>query len=135
MIAADAMTPAPRSLPPTAPLADAIHLLRDEGVRHLPVTEDGHVVGMLSDRDLRELSLGAVLAEEPATFHARLDQPIGPLAQPDVATVSPETELRVVVDLLLERRIGAVPVVEKDGGKLVGVVSAVDVLRAVRDLI
>lgn len=135
MIAADAMSENPRSLPPSAPLADAIHLLRDLGVRHVPITDSGRVVGIVSDRDLREFSLGAVLAQDTSTFHERLNQRVGALAAHEVVTVSPETELRVVVELLLERRIGAVPVVEKDGGKLVGMVSAVDVLRAVRDLV
>jgi acetoin utilization protein AcuB len=135
MNAADIMTPSPRSLPPSAPLSQAIDLLKDEQVRHLPVTDDGVVVGILSDRDVRELSLGAVLADDAEAREARLAQPLGPLMMTDVETVTPETEIRLVIDLFLEKRLSAVPVVDPDRGALVGVISVLDVLRAVRDLV
>lgn len=133
MIAADVMSTNPKTLEPSATLSEAIHLLRDEQVRHLPITHDGAVVGMLSDRDVRELSLGAVLADDVVAFHARMDQPIGSIANTEVVTVTPEASLRRIVELLLERRLGAIPVVEADGVKLVGMVSTVDVMRALLD--
>jgi acetoin utilization protein AcuB len=52
----------------------------------------------------------------------------------DVISVNPETELEEVVDLMIEHKIGAVPVVEADSSKLVGIVSYIDALRAARDL-
>ncbi len=135
MNAVDVMTQNPRTLPPSASLSEAIALMRHERVRHLPLTVEGRVVGMLSDRDLRELSLGALLAGDVEEGRDRMAQAIGDVAARDVVTVQPQTELRVIVDLLVERRIGAVPVVDADGGRIVGLVSVVDVLRAVRDLV
>jgi acetoin utilization protein AcuB len=49
--------------------------------------------------------------------------------------VDPETEVSEAIDLMIEHRIGALPVVEPDSTKLVGIVSYVDVLRAARDLL
>jgi acetoin utilization protein AcuB len=52
---------------------------------------------------------------------------------PDVIAVAPEAELGEVVDLLLEHRVGAVPVVRPETGELIGIVSYIDVLRVLRD--
>src|SRR5688500_15339372 len=125
MQAVDAMTPNPRALPPEATLADAIHLLRLQHVRHLPVIANGRVLGILSDSGLRALALGAVLDDDDETVDARLAQPIGSLMHKNVVTVTPETELRRVVELLIDENIGAVPVVDADAGQLVGIVSTV----------
>lgn len=134
MIAATLMTRDVISLSPRASLADAVEVMQREHIRHLPVvSDDGMLLGLLSDRDMRELSLAAVLAPDAADMRARLAQPIGPLAGREGITVTPETELCTVIDTMLERRIGAVMVVETDGHRLVGVVSDVDVLRALRD--
>ena len=54
---------------------------------------------------------------------------------PDPVSVLPEATLGEVVELLIEGRIGAVPVVEPGSLRVVGIVSYVDVLRAVQDLL
>jgi acetoin utilization protein AcuB len=51
----------------------------------------------------------------------------------DVVAVGPEAELGAIVDLLIEHRVGAVPVVKPESGELIGIVSYVDVLAALRD--
>jgi acetoin utilization protein AcuB len=53
----------------------------------------------------------------------------------DVLSVDPETDVGEVVDLMIEHRVGAVPVVDADSEELVGIVSYMDVLRASRDLL
>jgi acetoin utilization protein AcuB len=53
----------------------------------------------------------------------------------DVITVHPESDASEAIDLMIEHRVGALPVVEPDSTKLVGIVSYVDALRAARDLI
>jgi acetoin utilization protein AcuB len=52
----------------------------------------------------------------------------------DVVTVNPETEVGEAIDLMIEHRIGALPVVEADSTKLVGILRYVDALRAAREL-
>ena len=136
MQAHDVMTAHPLTVSPQASVADVWDLMRERGVRHLPVVDGGTVVGMLSDRDLARFDLGRVLTIEGAeALRRELATPAVRVMSSDVITVDPEAELGEVVDLLVENRIGAVAVVRSDTQELVGIVSYIDVLEAVRDLL
>lgn len=136
MQAHDVMTAHPLTVSPQASVADVWDLMRERGVRHLPVVDGGTVVGMLSDRDLARFDLGRVLTIEGAeALRRELATPAVKVMSSDVITVDPEAELGEVVDLLVENRIGAVAVVRSDTQELVGIVSYIDVLEAVRDLL
>ncbi len=126
---------------PTMPLDEAQALLESLDVRHLPIIDEaGELVGMLSERDLRRGAPGPGLpsararaAEARATLASA-----GPTVSERMSgaplTVDPEDDLLDVLDLLVETRIGALPVVEADSRQLVGIVSYLDVLRGVREL-
>jgi acetoin utilization protein AcuB len=131
LTAGDVMTRRPAVLEENATVRDAVELLQRVDVRHVPVvSETREVIGMVSDRDLRGLPLVNVTADLPPLPP---EAPIGQVMSSDVITVQPETDLREVIDLLLDHKIGAVPVVDAEGG-LVGIVSYVDLLR-VLDLV
>jgi CBS domain-containing protein len=128
--AGDVMTPAPASVGPDASLLEAVRVMVQRGIRHLPVVDEhGRVTGILSDRDVRDL------VGDPRGFVASWQ--IDPSAVSRVADVMSEvattvTEDRPVTelaDLFADHRLGAMPVVGADGA-LVGIVSYVDVLRA-----
>lgn len=106
--------------------------LIDLDVRHLPIVNDGELVGIISDRDLRDVT-SRLVAEGETEINRVLDRPISDLMSADVLSVDPETELEEVVDLMIEHRVGALPVVSPGTDELVGIVSYVDVLRAARD--
>lgn len=116
-------------------VAEAIEVLADRGFRHLPVLDDDdHVVGILSDRDVRALGVSTALDQRTREkLEARMRAPVARLMSTGVATVRPETEVREIIDTMLEAAVGAVPVVDHDTDTLIGIVSYVDVLRAVRD--
>jgi CBS domain-containing protein len=136
MQAQDVMTPNPLTVPPQASAAEVWDLMRERAVRHLPVVDAGALVGMLSDRDLAHFDLGRVLSVEGAEAVRReLATPAIKVMSPDVITVEPEADLGDVIDLLVENRIGAVAVVRPETQELVGIVSYIDVLEAVRDLL
>lgn len=136
MQAQDVMTPNPVTVPPQASAAEVWDLMRERAVRHLPVVDGGTLVGMLSDRDLAHFDLGRVLTVEGAeALRRELATPAIKVMSPDVITVEPEAELGEVIDLLVENRIGAVAVVRPETQELVGIVSYIDVLAAVRDLL
>jgi acetoin utilization protein AcuB len=63
-----------------------------------------------------------------------LDASIASLMSSDLLSVSPETDVTEVVDLMIEHRVGAIPVVGDEGDDLLGIISYVDILRAARDL-
>jgi acetoin utilization protein AcuB len=137
MTAADVMTPDPITLTAEASLDEAAQLMRERGIRHVPVVDaQGGLVGMLSDRDLAIAGPGSIVADEvDATLGERLATPIVKAMTAEVIAVEPETELGEIVDAMLEQRVGAIPVLDGPSRRVIGIVSYVDVLRALRELI
>ena len=131
MLARDLMTQNPVTVDLNASTGDAWDIMRENEIRHVPVVDGGVLVGMLSDRDLAPVDVGRILAFDGATAaRAELARPVIDRMSIDVVSVHPETDVSDVIDLLLEARIGAVPVVRPDRREIVGIVSYVDILRA-----
>ncbi len=120
------------SVDPTASPRDALERMFEAGVRHLPVIDDEELVGILSDRDLRGLWQPPTTPKLESATESVIEA-VGELMSSDVISVTPETDLGEVVDIMLENRIGAVPVVREGTRELVGLVSYIDVLRAARE--
>ncbi len=121
MIAAELMTPDPRTIGVNAPIGEVYDVLRELDVRHLPVVnDDGDLVGIVSDRDLA----GREVASLPSSAARVADVMSG-----GVIAVDPETDIHDVIERMLENRIGAIPVVNGES-KVVGIISYVDVLRS-----
>ena len=134
MTARELMTESPATVTPETTIAEAWDLMRELDVRHLPVVEGGVVVGMLSDRDLGNLDVGRMLTEEGADgLRRRLVRPVIQLMSTDVVAAEPETEVSELITLFLEQKVGAIPVVHPDTRRLVGIVSYIDVLRALQE--
>ena len=134
MRAGTLMTAYPVTVTPQTTVAEALDLMRDMDIRHLPVVDGGALVGMLSDRDLAYLNVGGLLTDQGAEgVRRKLATPVIKLMRPDVICVEPETDLSDVVELLIEHKIGAVPVVRPDTRAVLGIVSYIDVLRAVQE--
>ncbi len=130
----DAMSDNPLVVRPEASLGDAAEIMLERGFRHLPVVEGGALVGMLSDRDLRSL-IAPRLADAEAldALRARYETPVSEVMVPDVEAIDPESSLGEAIDRLLEAKVGALPVVDPGTGELLGILSYVDVLRALRE--
>jgi acetoin utilization protein AcuB len=136
MQARDVMTTNPVTVTPRATLGEVWDLMREADIRHVPVVNAGALVGMLSDRDLAALDVAGVLTTEGAdALRRRLARPVVTLMSSDVVSVEAEDDVAEVVDLMLEHKVGAVPVVRSGIQELVGIVSYIDVLRAVRELV
>ncbi len=131
LTARDLMTESPAVIDVTATLRTAIDRLQALEIRHLPVVDsDGELVGMISDRDLRALAIPFVLdSENVSIVRQALDASVASVMSSDVIAVDEDADAAEIVDLMLDNKIGAVPVVDGDRA-LVGIVSYVDVLRA-----
>jgi acetoin utilization protein AcuB len=101
---------------PDATLADARQVLDQHRIRHLPVVDRGRLVGIVSDRDLRSATL---MDERTAVGRIMTATPI---------TVGPDTRIEDAARLLIDRKIGGLPVVA--GTALIGIVTGDDLLRA-----
>jgi acetoin utilization protein AcuB len=101
-------------------LADAHRVMRERGIRHLPVLDAGRLVGVVSQRDLYLAeSLSSV---DPATDTVREAMSGDPYAVP------PGAPLEEVAATMAERRLGSAIVVDR--GAVIGVFTTVDALRA-----
>ncbi len=123
------MTENPAVLDASATLRSAVEMLSTRDIRHLPVMDGTRVIGMVSDRDLH-----AAIWTEGGTDSDKWRRSVQSVMNTDVISVSPDATLVEVIDLLLENKIGAVPVIDEDHDELLGIVSYVDVLRAVRSV-
>jgi CBS domain-containing protein len=136
MVAEELMSESPIVVQVTDSIRSVMAKLMESDVRHLPVVEEGRLVGMVSDRDLRRLLDPMFeLASARGARSGDLERPISLLMSSDVISVQPESEVDEVIDLLIEHKIGALPVTEADSSKLLGIISYVDVLRAARDVL
>jgi CBS domain-containing protein len=99
-------------------------------VRHLPVLDAGRVVGILSHRDLLAASLTKALEFDPASRRSFLRSvQVGEVMTKDPVTVVPETTLARAAALLVQHKIGCLPVLGI-GGVLLGLVTDADLLSA-----
>jgi acetoin utilization protein AcuB len=134
----EAMTPDPITIDPGASLGTAMEVMRSRRVRHLPVVDEaGRLMGIITDRDLRQAAFAPVLAERLDLRTQRLLQGLGRVLEDmrvrdamtwGVITVHPDAGIVHGALLMFEQRVGSLPVIED--GKLVGVLTERDVLRA-----
>ncbi len=133
MRAAEIMTSEPVTLPMNASVAEAVETLQSMNVRHLPIVDAaGTLVGMVSDRDLAALMrLFVEGAEAERMTVPPSEQRIADVMSGDPVAVDEDADVAEIVDVLVEDRIGAVPVVDA-GDHVVGIISYVDLLVALR---
>ncbi|MFT3915733.1 MAG: CBS domain-containing protein [Anaeromyxobacteraceae bacterium] len=108
----------------TDDVALAESLLRLGGIRHLPVVQEGRLVGLVTHRDL----LRAAAAPSPR------ERPVCEIMTRAVETVRPGTGLAQAAQLMLERKFGCLPVCDARGG-LVGIVTEADFVRFAADVV
>jgi acetoin utilization protein AcuB len=131
-LAAEAlMTRSPRTVVQSADPEEAISVMQELEVRHVPVVDDeGDLVGIVSDRDLGLMSATFIEGETASSWaegRARLS--VGQLMSADVASVGEDDTIADVVSIMRDEHCGAVPVIDGES-KVAGIVSYVDVLRA-----
>ena len=119
------MTPAPHTVGNDQPLSKAHEIMREHGIRHLPVMHGNRLVGVVSDRDvaiitaLDDVNPTLITVEDAMTS--------------DVLTVGPDTPLDEVASLMAERKAGSV-VIEQNH-KVVGIFTTVDGMTELADLL
>jgi len=116
LIVEDLMSTALITVRPRTPLAEAEELMRNADVRHLPVVDDHqHVIGILSHRNLRG---------HPNHRSART---VSEVMVTRVHTVRPDSPAHLAAALMIEHKIGSLPVVAEDS-LLVGIITETDFL-------
>lgn len=114
---------------PNMSLAQVQRLMRDQRIRHIPVVSDRRLVGIVTDRDLRDALPSPATTLSRGEINYQMDTtPIDTCMSRDVVTVHPDDDMVQAARLLLERKFGCVPVVE--GTQLVGILTEIDCLQA-----
>ena len=128
------MTPEPQSLEVGKTLLDAVLMIRRDYVRHIPILAHGHLVGLLSDRDVNRLAPSLLIPHTPEEYNRVFaDTPLEKVMTRNPRTIPPDAPLAEAVDLLFRERLGCLPVL--DEGKLVGIITVSDMLRALYELV
>ncbi|MGH8459437.1 MAG: CBS domain-containing protein, partial [Nevskiales bacterium] len=131
----DIMTTELTTLEADAKLLDAALLMRSSGFRHLPVVKEGKLLGLISDRDVHRASPSMFSNVSPEEYNRLFETtPIEKVMTKEPVSVSPDTPVVDVVQLMHQHKFGSVPVVDADG-KLAGIVTTTDMLRILNDLL
>lgn len=114
-------------------LDHALTTLKRFNIRHLPVVKGDHVVGIVSDRDVKKAAPSPFdypTAEEFRAFTSAVS--IKDIMTKAVITVAPLTPIEEAASLMSQKRIGALPVVQE--GRLVGMLTETDVLGVITEM-
>jgi CBS domain-containing protein len=97
-------------------------------IRHMPVIDEGNIVGIVSQRDLFRSALVTALGFGRKTHRAVIKTiKIKEIMTEHVITISPDASVKKAARMMIDQKIGCLPVV--DGGKLVGLLTETDILR------
>jgi acetoin utilization protein AcuB len=129
----DMMSPEPVTINPNRSVYEALLLMYQHDIRRLPVVEEGKLVGIISDRDIKQVMGRPILARE-LEEKEELNVNVNQVMTHDVIMVEEEADLKEAVELMAENKISGLPVVDHDE-KLVGVISSIDVLWYALDLL
>jgi acetoin utilization protein AcuB len=115
-------------------MQDAMGLLKEHGIRRLPVMRKGKLVGIVTDRDLKKASASdATTLEIHELLYLLTEVKVKDIMTRDPITVPPDYTVEETAQVLLESKISGGPVVD-DSGKVVGVITQSDLFRVLMSL-
>lgn len=127
------MMGSPVTLKPDETLDLANDVISLGRIRHIPILEDGRLVGVLSERDMMGAATTTIFGLKRKSKSALLKSVlIKDVMKKKVVTVTPDTPIKDAAHLMKEKKIGCVPVVNE--GSLVGLVTTTDILRYVENV-
>lgn len=114
-------------------LADAVSLMGEKQIKHVPVLKGGKLKGIVSDRDIKEYCPSKATTLDIYELHYLLAKTkIKEIMRSGVTTTTPDTPVEEAAMTMLDNNIGCLPVLE--GGSLVGIISDRDIYRALVDI-
>jgi acetoin utilization protein AcuB len=132
MLVEERMRSHPITVAPQDSFRHAMGLIRQRGIRHLPVVEAGRLVGIVTDRDLRQAAPSSATSLEMHELHYLLERVnICDIMTAKVHTVSPDASIEEAACLMIRHKIGCLPVLR--GSELIGIITETDLLGAIVD--
>jgi len=129
------MSPQVLSIPPTMGIREAFFRMKENSIRHLPIVDENNaLIGIISDRELRRPNWVDEAQDIAHVYYLDNSMLVSDVMITNVHVVHTYDTLSKAVALLLDNHIGAAPVLDKNEN-LVGMLSAIDLLRALKDSI
>lgn len=129
MLVREWMTPDPNTVSADTPVMEAMQRLREGGYRRLPVTRDGKLIGIVTDRDLKEATPSKATTLSIYELNYLLSKlRVKDVMKSPVITVRADDPIEQAALLMEEHRVSGLPVL--DGSKLVGILTITDLMRA-----
>ncbi len=114
-------------------LSDALSLMKEKGIKHVPVVKNGKLKGILSDRDIKEYSPSKATSLDIYELHYLLAKTrIREIMKTRVIATTADTPVEEAAMIMLDNNIGCLPVVEE--GEVAGIISDKDIYRALVDI-
>ena len=124
------MTRTPVTIEESDSLSMAMHVLKEKKIRRLPVLRKGKLVGIVTDRDLKAASPSEATSLDIWELHFLLGKlKIKDVMSKKLITITPKDTIEKAAMVMMERRIGGLPVVDESGA-LIGILTEDDVFRA-----
>ena len=134
MVVEDRMTRRVMTLTEDQTLREAIAVMQRHRIRHLPVVADGRILGILTDRDVKRATPSLLSGVDQDQYDRVLSTTrVSQVMTRNPYTVTPSTPLKDAVKVVVDRKFGALPVVEAD--MLVGIITSTDLLRAFHEML
>ena len=125
------MTKNPITIEQDASIIEAIHLMKEKGIRRLPVMAKGLFTGLITERMIKDYTPGKATSLDTWEVHYLLSKtPVKDVMNPSPRTITPEEDLATAAQAILDHKLYGLCVVDTKG-ELVGIMSVGDMLRAV----
>lgn len=143
---AQIMTQNPITVTPQTPLSEAIKIIADKKISGLPVVDDeGKLLGIISETDLMWQETGVepppyimildsvIYLQNPARYekelHKALGQTVGEVMSDEPISIKPTQSLKEAANLMHEKKIRRLPVVDENNTKVIGILTQGDIIR------
>jgi acetoin utilization protein AcuB len=133
MYVSDWMTKKVYAVVPDEYLSDALSVMKEQSIKHLPVVREGKLKGIISDRDIRQYSPSKATSLDIYELHYLLAKTrIKEIMNTKVITTTADTPVEEAAMVMLDQDIGCLPVLDK--GNVAGIISDKDIFRALVDI-
>ena len=114
-------------------VSDALKIMKEKEIKHLPVVKGGRLRGIISDRDIKEFSPSRATTLDVYELHYLLAKTeVREIMKNRVLTTTPDTPVEEAAAVMFDQRVGCLPVLAQ--GKLVGIISDRDIFRVLVDV-
>lgn len=133
MFVSDWMTKKPITVSPDDGLSEAIGILKEKGFKHLPVVKGGRLIGIISDRDIKDFMPSRATSLDIYELHYLLQKvKVKEIMKTKITVTTPDTPIEEASMVMSDCCISCLPVIDND--KLVGIITVRDIFSALVDI-